>query len=121
MSVFQRKPRNNAAPEPRRPRAWGWRTVSAAHLHSHPTCAACGSTKRVRAHHIIPVDVDASLELVPSNLITLCEGYEFGANCHLFFGHLGAWKRHNPFVVYHAARHAGIYPPGFRLVSSSPA
>lgn len=41
------------------------------------------------------------MELDPNNLVTLCENPTF--NCHLFFGHLKRWDKHNPRVVEDAA------------------
>lgn len=76
-----------------------WRTVRRAFLQAYPTCAACGSRSRVRAHHVVPVSVDPSRELDPNNLLPLCESYEQGVNCHLFFGHGGTWQQVNPNAV----------------------
>lgn len=66
------------------------------HLAAFPSCAACGSSVALVAHHIIPFATDRSLELVPSNLLTLCESGRYGVNCHLLIGHCGAWHLHNP-------------------------
>lgn len=61
-------------------------------------------------HHIEPVSVNPAREFDPSNLITLCESYENGVNCHLFFGHGGDWASYNPRVVADAMnyRHARL-------------
>ena len=72
-------------------------------------CAACGSRAKVRAHHIVPVSVAPEREHDPSNLLSLCESYSHGVNCHLFFGHAGDWQAYNPHVIadafaYRAAR-----------------
>lgn len=79
------------------PRSSAWRALRKAHLEENPCCEACGSRKRVVPHHIVPFHVDPSRELDPSNLVSLCEGPVF--NCHLFFGHLKRWGRHNPTVL----------------------
>ena len=62
-------------------------------------CAACGSRTRVRPHHVVPVSVDPSRLLDPHNLLSLCESYAEGVNCHLFFGHGGDWSTYNPNAV----------------------
>lgn len=80
-----------------------WPKVRAEYLKTHPVCAVCGGTKKLEVHHIIPVHIDADKELDPNNLITLCEAKKYGVNCHLFFGHLGNYKKYNPFVARDAA------------------
>lgn len=79
------------------PRSPKWKAVRERHLKERPCCEACGCRKGVVPHHVIPVHFDPSLELDPSNLISLCESRTF--NCHLFFGHLKRWDRHNPHVI----------------------
>ena len=80
--------------EPRSPR---WKDVRKEHLEKFPECEACGTRKSVVPHHIVPFHVDPSKEIDPENLVSLCESPTF--NCHLFFGHLKRWDRHNPKVV----------------------
>lgn len=92
------------APRTRVTRSWAWRLVKRAHLRKHPTCAACGNRYHLTVHHIVPVSVDRTLELVPSNLITLCERSPLSINCHLFIGHGGKWHTHNAHVVRDAAQ-----------------
>ena len=90
-----------------------WPTVRRHYLDSHPTCAACGATETEAAlevHHVRPFHVDPSLELDPSNLITLCRS---GADHHLHVGHdpdgpdgplPPSWKRENKNVRRDAAK-----------------
>ncbi len=83
-----RKPRVKRSPEwPRYRKAW---------LAQHPSCAACGSAKKLTVHHKIPVHWDASRELDQTNYITLCEQGDH--NDHLLFGHLLDWKSKNDNV-----------------------
>jgi hypothetical protein len=69
-----------------------WPAVRAAHIKKNPKCAACGSSENVVAHHVFPFHLYRDLELIPSNLMTLCEN---GGNCHLMIGHLKNWKSFN--------------------------
>jgi 5-methylcytosine-specific restriction protein A len=76
-----------------------WPAVRKNHLAKHPCCAVCGGTEKVEVHHIIPFHQDPSLELEPTNLISLCESKSFGIVCHLLIGHLGNYRKSNPFVT----------------------
>jgi len=76
-----------------------WPTVRKNHLKNNPVCAACGGSKKLEVHHIIPFQENPNLELDQNNLITLCESKSFGVVCHLHYGHLGDYKRVNPDVV----------------------
>ena len=69
-----------------------WPAVRAAHLKTNVTCAACGTTDKLEVHHILPFYLHPELELVGTNLITLCET---GGNCHLMIGHLKNYKSYN--------------------------
>lgn len=71
-----------------------WRTVRKEFLKNNTKCAACGSTKDLEVHHIVPVHIDSSKELDMDNLITLC-----AESCHILFGHLMDFKSHNPSVI----------------------
>jgi 5-methylcytosine-specific restriction endonuclease McrA len=71
-----------------------WSTVRKEHLSQNSECAACGSTKDLEVHHIIPVHIDQDKELDPSNLITLCS-----KQCHFIFGHLMNYKSWNKDVI----------------------
>lgn len=77
-----------------------WSKVRKEFLKKHPCCEVCGSTKKLVVHHIIPFQVRPDLELVESNLITLCQSKKRGGlNCHLTIGHGGDFKDYNPNVV----------------------
>jgi hypothetical protein len=65
-----------------RQRAHAWRIVRKAHLEKEPCCQACGRTKNLIVHHVIPVSFDPKRELDPDNLLTLCKN-----PCHIVFGH----------------------------------
>ena len=69
-----------------------WPKVRSAHLRIYPSCAACGTTKHLEVHHLIPVHVMPAQELEPLNLITLCEYH----GCHFRVGHAFNWKAYNP-------------------------
>ncbi len=73
-----------------------WPSLRKAHLEKEPRCRACGTRRHLNVHHVMPVHRDPTLELVPDNLVTLCESP--GKNCHLFFGHLGSWMSWNGSV-----------------------
>jgi len=79
-----------------------WPEVRKKHLRLHPFCAACGSTRYLKVHHIKPFWRHPGLELVPSNLITLCWHPETSNFCHKFVGHLGSWNKSNPDVINQA-------------------
>lgn len=73
-----------------------WPSVRRAHLAREPACMYCGTTNEPEVHHIIPFHVQPGLELVASNLITLCTTP--GTNCHFVHGHLRSWTNWNPNV-----------------------
>lgn len=64
-----------------------WHVVEKKHLEKHSKCEACGSTKNLNVHHIMPFHLFPEKELDPENLITLCMDKE--RHCHLLFGHGG--------------------------------
>lgn len=72
-----------------------WPKLEKEFLSTHPACEACGSTKHLNVHHKKPFHIDASLELNPDNLITLC----MDKDCHLLIGHGDDFKAYNPDVV----------------------
>lgn len=79
-----------------------WPTVRKAFLKKHPTCAACGAKTHLNVHHIKPFQHFPELELVESNLVTLCESPTW--NCHLRIGHRGNWQLWVPRCVEIAAK-----------------
>ena len=80
-----------------------WSTVRDKHLKTEPRCAYCGGVKNLEVHHIAPFHLHPEEELDDANLITLCESP--GVNCHLERGHLGNWKRCNPYIVEDCRAH----------------
>lgn len=99
MAVFLLRSVQMPPHPPKRCHTRRWRSTASRHLRENPTCTACGSTVRVRPHHVVPVCVDPSREHDFTNLLSLCESYEYGLNCHLFFGHGGSWSAWNPNAV----------------------
>jgi hypothetical protein len=79
------------------PRSDKWQTVRKYHLQKENWCRICGGTDDLQVHHKMPFISNPSLELVESNLVTLCE--KSGAECHLKYGHLGNWKQYNPNIT----------------------
>jgi 5-methylcytosine-specific restriction protein A len=75
------------------PRSPQWPDVRKAHLEKEPSCRACGGTQNLEVHHIKPFHLFPDLELVDSNLITLC--MEQGHPCHFMFGHLLDYQAYN--------------------------
>lgn len=75
-----------------------WHRVEEAHIKAEPWCRNCGGTKNLQVHHVEPFHLHPEKELDPTNLITLCEDYHDGVECHLHIGHLGNWKNFNPYV-----------------------
>lgn len=81
-----------------RRRASGWQVFKNNFLKMNPACVVCGGKKKLEVHHIVPVHVDRSRELDPTNVMTLCEAKKRGINCHLLIGHLGDYRRENQRV-----------------------
>lgn len=108
------------------PRSPEWPALRNQWLKDHPTCAACGSTKKLEVHHKVPVHVSRSQELDASNLITLCEhpgnantGPE--AHCHFIIGHLGNWFNFNRQVDKQASDHLlARYPHALAVIKHAP-
>jgi HNH endonuclease len=76
-----------------------WPKLEKEFLAKYPTCAACGSKKRLNVHHKMPFHLDPDMELEESNLITLC----MDKDCHLLIGHGDDFRAYNPKVVEYAA------------------
>lgn len=93
-----------------------WKTARKHFLATHPTCAACGGTKRLQVHHRQPFREHPELELDPKNLITLCMGSD---ECHLQIGHGDDFKAFNPYVVEDAA--ASLAHPAQRIALAAKA
>jgi len=75
-------------------RSGAWARVRREHLEKEPACIACGRTKDLEVHHVLPYHECPSRELDPENLATLCAD-----PCHLVFGHLMNFRtRSNPHV-----------------------
>jgi hypothetical protein len=77
-----------------------WPHVEKLHLKLEPSCAACGTTKKLNVHHKKPFHLFPQLELDLNNLITLCMDKE----CHIKIGHGGNFKDYNPDVAEDAAK-----------------
>jgi 5-methylcytosine-specific restriction protein A len=90
------------------PRSRKWPALQKKHIAEEPTCAACGTSKRLTVHHIRPVHLWPELEEKDSSeqLITLCETPSH--NCHFMFGHLLDWKSYNLNVRDAAAAYLGL-------------
>lgn len=78
------------------PRSSKWRGVRDTFLKKNPACAACGGSKMLNVHHKKPFHLFPALELVESNLITLCELPSH--SCHFAIGHNFDWTAWNPHV-----------------------
>lgn len=82
-------------------RSGSWARVRREHLEREPACIACGRTKDLEVHHILPYHKRPELELSPDNLCTVCAD-----PCHLVFGHLLSFRdRYNPSVREDCARY----------------
>ena len=81
-----------------RPRSPRWPAVRKAHLLREPSCAACGHRVELDVHHVLPFHLRPALELLETNLLTLC-----ASPCHLWLGHLGHWASYNRDVRADAA------------------
>lgn len=76
-----------------------WATVRRKHLDKNPKCAACGGSQQLEVHHLLPFHLYPELELVPENLLTLCER----RGCHLRIGHSFNWSAYNAHCIADAA------------------
>lgn len=73
-----------------------WPAVRKSFLLENPSCAACGSKSFVQVHHVKPFHLRPDLELISSNLVTLCMGPN---ECHLRLGHGNFFKAWSPTVI----------------------
>ena len=73
-----------------------WARVRRSFIEKNPTCAVCGRKSNLlksnEIHHCQPFHLKPELELLESNLITLCREH------HLLFGHLMNFKSFNSNV-----------------------
>lgn len=82
-------------------RSGSWARVRREHLEREPACVACGRSRDLEVHHVLPYHAHPERELDPTNLITLCAD-----PCHLVFGHLLDYRRRfNPSVREDAERY----------------
>jgi hypothetical protein len=81
------------------PRSSKWPALRLQHLEIEPACVACGQSRRIEVHHVVPVSVAPERELDSTNLITLCR------RDHLTFGHFGNFQRWNPHTREHAEQY----------------
>lgn len=85
-----------------RVRSSKWSGVRKDYLILHPNCEACGRKKEllkpIAVHHCEPFHLRPELELMASNLISLCD------YCHLTLGHLRSFKSFNVDIREDAAR-----------------
>ena len=65
-----------------------WVLLSRRYREDFPNCEVCGK-KAKETHHIIPVHIDKSKELVWDNLLAVCR------ECHFSFCHFFSWKSFN--------------------------
>lgn len=82
------------------PRSGHWPALEREFLAEHPTCAACSAARDLNVHHVQPFHLVPSLELDPTNLITLCAAPNW---CHLLIGHGDSFRAYNPTVREDAA------------------
>jgi hypothetical protein len=92
------------------PRSSQWPALEKRFLQAHPYCAACGGQVKLNVHHKKPFHAYPALELVESNLTTLC--MEIGKHCHLLLGHGDNFKCFNPTVDIDARRALELYRLG---------
>lgn len=77
-----------------------WPAARKKHLKAKPACEACGASTELEVHHMKPFHLHPTLELDPTNLITLC----MENDCHLYVGHGDNFKAYNPNVIEDSAK-----------------
>ena len=90
-----------------------WEKVRKDHLKIEPVCQLCGSSKDLQVHHKKPYHLYPELELVQSNLVTVCTSKAWGFNCHSTIAHGGNFKWENPWVVEDIAKMKVIASPAY--------
>lgn len=85
-----------------------WPTVRARFIatRGNDRCAVCGSVDDLNVHHVVPFHDDPSLELEPTNLITLCREHHFhvGHDPDCDGPERANWSKSNPNVRRDAER-----------------
>lgn len=76
-----------------------WPATKKKHLRANPACQACGAVTEIEVHHMKPFHLHPTLELDPTNLITLC----MENDCHLYVGHGDNFRAYNPNVLADSA------------------
>ena len=82
-------------------RSGKWRTVRA-HFLEGKSCAACGGTECLEAHHVRAFADHPEMELMETNLLALCESP--ARLCHFRIGHEFSWRAINPHSREDAAQ-----------------
>ena len=90
------------AGRPAKLRSPKWHACRKRHLAQQPECQWCGHTVKCEIHHVKSFHEYPKLELVETNLITLCEAPAL--QCHLRHGHQGNWKTNNPDIRAECAK-----------------
>lgn len=82
-----------------KPRSTAWPKCRSNFLNTpgNGYCCVCRTNKLLNVHHKKPYHLFPDLELVFSNLITLCETPTH--NCHFIVGHCLDWTAYNPKVI----------------------
>ncbi len=62
-----------------------WSSLRNSYIQVHPRCEVCGTKKKLECHHLKDYSHYPELELLESNLWTLCRTH------HKLFGHLNSW------------------------------
>lgn len=81
--------------KPAASRSSQWPAVERSHLTKQPECQVCGGKSQLNVHHLKPFHLFPELELVETNLVTLCNA----SRCHITFGHGGDFKAWNPHAT----------------------
>ena len=93
-----------------------WDEVRDDFIRKNPKCFCCGSSKKLQVHHITPFSNNPELELVESNLISLCMDKN---ECHLNIGHGGSFKFYNPNVIEDSIAYRQATTPQRKLITEN--